>query len=293
LTLAVRYNSGSPENSIKLRLSQRKLNDVSYQQYVFKTTESTSVIPQSESNKDISGKFLRFNNAAILENRVSVVVNGVQKIVGTDANEISLAPNTVNFNSAIPAGSTVSVIIYSEQVTTQNDLVFERNDVLNNTGSSYGSWANIKRIDCADSIGDWYLYSCTFLSSLSYSVKIKVESVLDTSGNILKIGDELSDIRFMLATAPYRHVDRYYNFIVSGDNLNSYSLSTSSSGFLQLYVDSSLVTEVYPPIEIKNNRLVAPGIYASDYIVNDDYTNSAGTSLILTGLTSKKIIGPI
>jgi hypothetical protein len=80
---------------------------------------------------------------------------------------------------------------------------------------------------------------------------------------------------------------------VSGDNLNSYSLSTSSSGFLQLYVDSSLVTEVYPPIEIKNNRLVAPGIYASDYIVNDDYTNSAGTSLILTGLTSKKIIGPI
>jgi hypothetical protein len=202
LTLAVRYNSGSPENSIKLRLSQRKLNDVSYQQYVFKTTESTSVIPQSESNKDISGKFLRFNNAAILENRVSVVVNGVQKIVGTDANEISLAPNTVNFNSAIPAGSTVSVIIYSEQVTTQNDLVFERNDVLNNTGSSYGSWANIKRIDCADSIGDWYLYSCTFLSSLSYSVKIKVESVLDTSGNILKIGDELSDIRFMLATAP-------------------------------------------------------------------------------------------
>ena len=293
LTMAVRYDLESPDNILNVKVSQRKLNDVQYQQYVFRTTSSTTKIPQNESTKDISGKFLRFNSDIITQNRISVIVNGVPRVVGTDPTDIVLTPNTVTFNSAIPSSSTVSVIVYSEQVTTENFLSFERNDILRNTDPTYGAWTNIKRIDCSDKPGNYHLYSCTFLSNLSYNTKIKVEAVLTPSGQIVKSKNSLSDVRFLLASPPYRNSDRYYNFVLSADNLTSYVLSSSSSGFQQLSIDTSLVTEIYPPIEIKNNRLVAPGIYSSDYIIDDNYTNSEGTNLEVIVPVSKKIIGPI
>jgi hypothetical protein len=302
LTIAIKYLSGSPLDLVKLMVTQRKLNDVQYQQYVFKPTAPTNRIPQTTSTKDISGKFLRFDRAAIDENRVSVLVNGVPRTIGPS--DISLQPNTVNFSSNVAAGSTVTVIVYSEQVTTENILEFERNAVAQNTDTRFGSWSNIKRLDFVDAdgklpdgntTGGWYLYSCTLLSNIPYNTKVRVDSVLNSAGTVIKSGSSLADVRFLMASAPYRHVDRYYNFIIGADSLNGdYLLTSTTTGFLQLSANTKIIREIYPPIEIRNSRIISLGAPAeSDFIVPDDYANINGTDTEIASLVSTKIIGPI
>jgi hypothetical protein len=304
LTIAIKYLTGAPLDSVKLKVTQRKLNDVQYQQYVFRPSASTDRIPHTASTKDISGKFLRFDATAIAENRVSVLVNGVPRTVGAGASGISLQPNLVMFNSNVAAGSTVTVIVYSEQVTTENTLEFERNAVAQNTDTRFGSWSNIKRIDFVDvdgklpdgnTTGGWYLYSCTLLSNIPYNTKVRIDSVRNSAGAVIKSGSSLADVRFLMASAPYRHVDRYYNFIIGADSLNGdYLLTSTTTGFLQLSANTKIIREIYPPIEIRNSRIISLGAPAeSDFIVPDDYANTNGTDTEIASLVSTKIIGPI
>lgn len=294
VTAAVRF-TGTPPNSFYLKILQRKIDDVQYQQYVFKTTQSTTKIPETNSSKDISGRFLRFDSTAISENRVTVLLNGVVKEIGPDANEVSLEPNKVNFNTSIPSGSVVSVIVYAEQQTTVNTLEFIRNDVKSNTDLSFGSWANIKRIDFSDSgaSGNWYVYSCVLLSNLVRNTAIRIDSVVDDTGLVIKNTNQLNDVRLLLASSPFSRVDRYYNFVIKADDLSSaYQLTTSQTNLLQLIVNSSFITEIYPPIEIKNKRQLAPGIFSSDYIIPDTY-ESQSSVIENTRLQSVNIIGPV
>jgi len=288
LAIAILWPSGQTAvPAVKLKLTQRKAYEIKYQQYIFRTTALTSGI--SSSTKDISGKFLRFDTNAIQQKRVNILVNGVEKPIGSQPNEVTLTPNTVTFNNPIPASSTVSVIVYSEASTIERTLFFDLNSVKMNTDISFGSWANIGKAALRpQNTGEiWYIYSCTFLSDISYSTKSKIDALLNTSDDSVIFSEsELSNVRFLLANSPYSHVDRIYNFTVDADKLNDdYSITSSSSGFIQLSVPKEMATEFYPPIEIINSR--------GDYISSDDYSNIIQTTTLEKNIVSKKIIGPI
>ena len=285
LTAAIKWAS-TPPQSIKLKLIQRKPYEVQYQQYIFRTASSTSSI--TPSTKDISGKFLRFDAAAVSESRVQVMVNGVVRTVGGSANQVILTPNTVTFNTAVAAASTVSVIVFSEQMTVERILNFDLNTVKMNTETRFGSWANVGKACLRPRTfpnEDWLLYSCTFLTDVAYSTKSRIDSILSTAGSTLISGSGLADVRFLIARSPYSHSDRIYNFMMSADKLSTdYNLTSSSSGFIELSAPKMLLTEIYPPIEIKNSRnhFIVADTYDSDQPVSsDDY------------IVSTKIIGPI
>lgn len=287
LTIAVKWSTTALQ-SIKLKLIQRKAYDIPYQQYIFRTVGSTTSI--TPSTKDVSGKFLRFDAAAISEKRVQVIVNGVTRDQGSLPNQVVLAANTVTFNTAVPAASTVSVIVFSEQTTIERILNFDLNSVKMNTDIRFGAWSNIGKASLRPSDfpneEDWFLYSCTFLTDISYSTKSRIDSVLNLAGDPVISGSNLSNVRFLLAQPPYSRLDRIYNFVVGVDKLSTdYNLLSSSSGFVELSTPKDNLTEIYPPIEIKNSR--------SHFIVADTYESVSSTATADQNLVSSKIIGPI
>src|SRR5207253_118490 len=92
LTIAVRATSESIlSDSITLRLLQRVGKDIQFTQYTFKPQSVTSAI----TGKDVNGKNLRFDTAAINEDRVQVRVDGIPRPDAT------LTPNTATFNAPI------------------------------------------------------------------------------------------------------------------------------------------------------------------------------------------------
>ena len=276
LFLAIRESDFLVLNNprIKVVLSQKRFDDISKQQYRF-VSDGSSVI----SGKDITGRILRFNQAAIDEGRVYIIVNGV-KVTSVD-----LVPDTVNFNvGSIPTiGSNIEVSVYEEKDSIIRELVF----TLNNSSSTVGgAWGNIRYTLDADS-DKWWIYSCSVVNGLPPAARFKIESLVTESNTPLTIFD---NARFLLSSPPYEGVDRYLNFYVDVLQLSeTYSLITAKNTVTELY-SSINYSELFPTFTMVPKEASALPSYITSDVIST--TSSITTDTSAERLVGVKIIGP-
>lgn len=273
---------------IFVKFQQRRVEDISYQQYIFKITTATSLL----SGKDSTDKVMRFDQASIDEGRVFVRVNGVAKENNLD---MVLSPNTVTFNSSIGVGSTVDVSVYLEKDTIERTLPFSANSS-SFTSSTTGAWGNISWLGLYNESHQldltskrWYVYHSTGLGGINSSSRLKLDGIYDDTG-VNPLGT-LSDARFLLASSPYENADRYLNFVISAEVIaEDFSVASVVGSITELYADASAIEELYPPIQLLK-------VYGteSSYIVADTFTTSSAvpTDTANIKLSGSKIIGPV
>lgn len=286
LSLAVK---GVQANRIKVKFSEKKLEDINYQQFIFKIPTVTDVVPVIDgvAIRDSYGKLLDFSDAAVSEKRIFVLVDGVPRFVGSDPQDISqLANSRVYFNSEIPAGSTVSVLIYDEKNTKEKTITFDLNSA---RPTRYGAWQNIAIVRDLnfkeESTPDpWYVYSCESVTTVEPNSRIEIQSIMDVDGNNLVSKNNLDTAIFLLAKNPYTPVDRYYNFCVNLLNASTSFLisSVSESGIIKLKILDNEITEIFPPLKINTGDYHTPDVISQKYQALDVFQ-----------LNSEKILGPI
>lgn len=294
LTLAI-YQSDAEAFSrdiVKLLLTQRKVENISYQQYLFKTVVPTTLI----SGRDLTNKNMRFDQLAIDESRVFIRVNGISRFPGPDPEDVVLTPNAVSFNSATPIGATIDVSVYTEKGTIERVLPFVANRTFNVSLNS-GSWGNVRWIKEYDSAGllkvnKWWLYSCVSLDVIPGSARLKLEKLYAEDGTTVLLQEEqLNNIRILLASTPYENTDRYLNFYVDCAKLNQdFALSSVTTSVDELYADDALV-EIFPPFQLIKD----PTLSNSSFVTADTFTSSSSipTDTVNTRIVGSKIIGPV
>jgi len=274
ITVAVLFESpATPPSSLVASITQRKIEDIAFQQYIF-----NAQTPRDEfSGRDSRGNNLRFDSAAIYEGRVFVLVNGVAKFSGED---LTLTPNTVTFNSYVPAGSVVNVGVYVERNSVQRTLNFVRNDF---ETVFQGSWHNIRHVTLPPFGDKWVLYTCSEIGEFTTSSRARLDKFESQPG----IQVPLSDIKFLLASEPYGFLDRNYNFVVNADELGqNFCITAKLESLNELYIEAQFVKELFPPLSLTSQ------IPNSSFITDDSYEGAAVTNEIIPSLISKKVIGP-
>ena len=274
ITVAVYFAGGvAPPAALTATLTQRKIEDISFQQYIFNVSVATSVF----SGRDSTGSNLRFDTTAIYQGRVFVLVNGVAKFNGED---LVLTPNTVTFNSPVPAGAVVNVGVYVERNTVQRTLNFSRNDAQT---SFQGAWYNIRHITFPPSNSKWVLYTCNEIGDFTTSSRARLDKFESQPGGMIP----LENVKFLLASEPYGFLDRTMNFIANADEFGqNFCITAKLESVNELYIESQFIKEIYPPIHLKSS------IPDSSFISPDSYEGESIANEIFPSLISKKIIGP-
>jgi hypothetical protein len=273
---------------INLKLIQKRVENLSAQSYSYRTTDSSQII----TGKDNAGRILRFNQAAIDEDRVFVKLNGVTKINGTD---IVLTPNTVAFNLPIPLGSSVDIAVYAEKGTIEKVLKFNLNNSL--LENNFGAWGNLRYVREINSDGilnvkKWWIYSCLQTNAINYTSGIKIDGLYQEDEiTPLKIDSNLTDVRFLLSSLANENTDRYLNFYINALELHNDFLMTSIfENVNTLFANEIALVEMYPPFKLTSNTTnTGSYIKADTFITSTSIQTDASNTLI----QSKKIIGPI
>jgi len=262
LVVAVKSQS-TPPPSLTLTLEQKRVGDVAFQQYQFRPTSAFTLV----FGKDVNGKNLRFDDAAIAEDRITVRVNGVE------TKDFDLQPNKITFRTQILANSIVDIIVYTEKSTSTRTLTLIRNKTLV-PSLTRGAWSNIDYVlRIESSTTKWYLYSIDLISGLA-------------AGKIRVVGNNVADdAMILLASTPYQSLDRYLNFVIDQSALSSDFNLTHTSGTLTASQD--LLSELFPPLVILPEAQIS----------TDLYTASSSSEIITdtteVRFTSKKILGPV
>jgi hypothetical protein len=268
------------------------VEDVGYQQYLFKPTIATPTV----SGRDVTGKNMRFDALAINEGRVFVRVDGVSRFVGTSANEIQLTPNIITFNTPLAAGAVVDVLVYAEKNTIERILTFNAN-LTTAISVNSGSWENVSYVKTYGASGildaeSWWLYTARSVSGIGSSSRMKLEGVYDAANTALFTGSQLAKVRFFLASSPYENVDRYLNFVVEASKLHeTFALSSVMTDKIELFADAHSQVELYPPLQLymSSNPLI------SSFTKNDTITTNTNipTDTSSVKKSGTKIIGPV
>lgn len=268
-TLTFAIQSDTP-NSLPLQLYaeliQKKIGVAEYSQYLYKVSNEHQFTTTIIAGKDSNGKNMRFDSAAITEERVTVRVNGV---INTS---YTLTPNKITFTTLLPINTLVDVVVVNDTTEETKQIIFTRNSSLI-PSLVRGSWSNVNFVEKLGPTGikTWYLYSADSLGSLNGG-KIKFGSN--------QVNDEGI---FLLASTPYQSVDRYLNFcVLQQDMMQDFEVNFDDG---QLYFNK--ITEFFPPFTIP----------IQGYLADDLYTVSTSSAVIddteLARFKGKKILGPV
>ena len=290
LTLGMLLTDAQALSMVKMTLefNQRLASDISTLEYSFTTTSSTTVI----SGRDSQGKNLRFDQSAINNNQVIVLLNGVKTF------NVSLSPNIVTFNSAIPTNSNVEVVVYSSAPSTKVYMVFNLNHASTFAANS-SAWTNIRWVaddfaDIQQSSRKWWIYSATSFGSSGSGAFLQLAQIVgkDVNDNQTILGSDsigFYDARFLLAAPPYGNADRYLQFYLDCNKLASdFKMRTEISSAPTVHVEKDALTELYPPMILSHDANVS---YSSYISANENTAD--GSTLSVPILTGQKIIGPI
>ena len=280
VSIAVK-SATQPPASLTLSFSQRRVDDIPYTQYVYMLYTETQLL----SGKDGTGKILRFNQAAIDENRVIVRVNGILQVVAVD---MTLEPDKINFigkpkadgSLYYPVGN-VEVAVYAATDTILRQLTFTQN-ATSLSSIATGSWGNVKWVEDA---GQWWIYSCNGVGGLPPAARLKVTSLTDSNNT------EYPDARFVLASDPYDTVDRYLQYGINLSALkNDFSINVVLGTITQLYADYSCFAELFPPMVLVTDQTLS----LSSFLIADTFsTSTVAQDVTSTKLTGTKVLGPI
>lgn len=271
LTIAVRGTTeASMPDSITLRVLQRKGEDINFSQYTFRTQSSTSTI----SGRDLNGKNLRFDTAAVSEDRVQVRVNGILR---PDA---ILNPNVVSFPAPMASGAVVDIIVYSTPLTVEQTIVLSKN-TLSEMADTRGSWMNVKYVEMfeGNTKTKWWLYSSDNLVGLSVG-KLKV----------INLDNAADQAMILMAGIPYSSHERdlLHTIPVLPLYVDFYLSLTTVDDVTRLVVDWQFVKENFPPLQINPSlgfiQADSKTTTASSEVVTDDVNSM---------LLSSKILGPV
>jgi hypothetical protein len=273
LVLAVREpNENYLPSAITLTLSQRRGDNVSFSQYLFRPLSLSTI-----SGKDVNGKNLRFDADAISEGRISVRVNGVLRT------DMTLTANTITFDS--PVSGTVDVIVYTQPILNERQISVSRNKFGELTPTR-GAWYNVSYIlkFSAGVYQKWWLYTADIVDGLDTG-KLKVTKIEGVPGPIYSS----DDIILLHADMPYATVDRTLTHVVPiGNLLDDFDMYFDTSIMPRLVIPWTALEEIYPPLVVNaSGRLEADPVQttASSAVVTDDLSN--------VRIPTSKILGPV
>ena len=292
LSIAVKSDQSLP-SKIKVKVKQQKVENMEYEQYVFKLQSTSNKIPEIVNGvpkKDINGKSLTFSLADIEGGKVFISVNGVSKFIGdSEADILSILPGEITFNSSLTAGSNITVAVYKEQKIIDNELVFYKNSFRT---LIYGAWSDVDKLYSyfgnQDSlVSEWTVYSCDFFQNFSGNSRLRIDSILAEDNSVIKSNSQLNDVLFLLSHYPFRRYDKHTNFIVIGSDLAyEFALNMSNiSTVVQITAENEKLTEVYPAL------FVPPSGYIENYIEAEINRESLDGLTIVNNFKGKKTIG--
>jgi len=288
----------SPPQNVVAAFTQQLTQDIPYNEFIFNIGATTTII----QGQDSTGKNLRFSLTNVADGLVFVLVNGVASFPGdTPGGWTTSIANQITFNNPISAGAIVTVAVFVQPPTATVFLNFNLNQALLLSTNS-GSWGNIRWVEEYDPTTGalkpykWWLYSCTEVADLGNSARLSFIGVFtdNTMTNpVLPYAatpTDFSGVRFLLASPPYDNTDRYLNFYIDGDLIaGEYSLVTATSTITELFADTSVMVELYPPFQlIETANLSTSYISADTYPTDDSVPLSTPESL----LVGTKILGP-
>jgi hypothetical protein len=290
VTMAVHMSDAdhAANTTLNLNISQLRVEDVASTEYFYVLGSAATMV----SGQDANAKTMRFDQAAINDGRVFVIVNGVAKFPGID---LTLSVDKITFNSALPAGTAIDVSVYQQATTIDRVLTFTANSTKEPLIAG-GSWSNVSWLETYQqysvgaSIPDtmkWWIYTCSSFGDVTTSARIKITGLYNASGSKL-----LFPATFLLASTPYEAVDRYLNFSVDISKLSAdYAMMVVANTVSELAADIGALVEVYPPFQIFRS----PAPSSSSLTLPDTFTTSGAipTDSPLIRLSGKKILGPI
>jgi len=101
---------------------------------------------------------------------------------------------------------------------------------------------------------------------------------------------DFSGIRFLMASPPYDNTDRYLNFYIDGDLIaGEYALITATSTITELFADSSVLAQLYPPFQLIETANLSTSYISADTFPTDDSVPLSTPESLLIGT---KILGP-
>lgn len=307
LTIALRVSNSFVINNpqITMVLRQRLTSDVPYSELVFRPVTQTSII----SGRDVAGKNLRFDQAAIDNDRVQVSVNGVVRTPGTEALDFTLQPNVISFNQPLPPKSVVTVLVFSQAPTTLFSVNFTRNDYIQDS-INLGSWGNVRFFNtyveniptmpgtaAPGNIVDgrrWWVYTATS-NSAEKEAQYLFESITNTVSGIQLLPSSslsYSDGAFIASKPPHGNLDRYLNTFLSFDKLKEdFNINTKSESRTELYVSAKLFEDINPPFHFlgpdTNTSILS--FISKNTATDERITNNDSVTYIPT----PKTIGPV
>lgn len=281
--------AANPE--ITLNFSEQLSQNVAYQQFTFATVASTAVI----TGQDSTGKNLLFSSSAITNNLVFVLVNGVARFPGTGAQDIVLSPNNVTFNTPLVGKNVVGIQVFSAATVIAKTLTFAAN-TSPTIFEKAGAWNNIRWVREYDINGNlkskrWWLYSCLTVNELPSGARLILNDISGSNGQVLIANADLNLAIFLISAPPNDNPDRLLNFFIDCSVLaESYLLLSNFTTSIQLLVDGSSLTELYPPFLLVETTPTT----SSSYIVADTFPTSDGiaSTTVITPITGSKILGP-
>lgn len=291
LTIALRQTFGDLLNrqTVKVKLLQRKVEPIAFQQYTYQLESQTNEV----FGRDINGKNLRVDQQSIDDGRVNVKVNGVERL------DISCpVSNRIQFTTELHVGSLVSIVVAAEKNTIERYLSFGLH-ASQNSSENLGAWDNIRYVEDSTTLSSpnsWWVYTCTDLGEIANSTALQIDSVFDSNDQLIMSGTALENAMFLMASAPYENVDRYYNFCIPFSILSEeFKLSTPVSTVRQLQVAKDDISEIFPPLKL---TLPVNNNFPDSSYINEDVISASSSSQIITDstasrLTGNKTIGPI
>lgn len=292
LSMAVKSSTELPVKLI-LKVKQQKVENIDYEQYVFKLQNASNTVPEIVNGlpkKDINGKNLSFTLNDVELGKVFISVNGVSKFIGSDDSDISsILPGQITFNTALPAGSAVSVSVYKEPKTIDNELIFYKNSF---RSLIYGAWSDVNQVSSyfgsdESSASKWTVYSCDFFQNFSGNSRLRIDTITAEDASVIKTNSQMSDVMFLLSRYPHMRYDKHLSFIVSGaDLIADFDINISNtSSIIQITAENEKLTEIYPTL------FVLPSDYVADYVESEVKRESLSGLTIINDFIGKKAIG--
>jgi hypothetical protein len=129
------------------------------------------------------------------------------------------------------------------------------------------------------------------VNELPSGARLILNDISGLNGQVLITNADLNLAIFLISTPPNDNPDRLLNFFIDCSVLaESYLLLSNFTTSIQLLVDGSSLTELYPPFLLVETTPTT----SSSYIVADTFPTSDGiaSTTVITPITGSKILGP-
>jgi len=221
--------------SISLVFNVVKSVAVAYKEYTYNRYPPVNQILGIDDTPE--KKLLKFNNT----DNLKVFLNGVEVVEGLVWNK-NVSTQSITFLSPILDESTVVIIVYPQQTTTQKIITFNRNVNGGNTGSCWGNVNNIK-------YGNDVLYVYTYDSA---ELDIDVNSSISLT-NI--INSTINNSILLLSNNPWNITDRIFTFYGDCNKITNNVANIrmiKKNERLSIEISEFGISDAFPPFQLNS-----------------------------------------